>query len=96
MRTGVNAALLNPRKARHSRTQGSCLLLAADSSIESHLFWVRNCRKSHWTMKGHRRKKISVGPESLRGQGLALGGGICCQEERVRHQPRPQLRLGPP
>ena len=45
-------------------------------------------------MKGHRRKKISVGPESLRGRGLALGGGICCQEDRVRRQPRPQLRLG--
>lgn len=31
-------------------------------------------------MKGHRRKKSSVGPESLRGQGRPLGGVLCCQE----------------
>lgn len=28
-------------------------------------------------MKGHRRKKSSVGPESLRGEGRALDGGLC-------------------
>lgn len=31
-------------------------------------------------MKGHRKKKSSVGPESLRGQGRALDGGLCCRE----------------
>lgn len=31
-------------------------------------------------MKGHRRKKSSVGPENLKGQGQALAWGLCCQE----------------
>lgn len=75
----MNAVVLNPRKAQGTAGQGPTApsLGCRDSSTESHLFWLRNCLKSHWTMKGHRRKKSSVGPESLRGQGRALAGGLC-------------------
>lgn len=55
-----------------------------DPSTDSHLFWVRNIRKSHWTTKGHRRKNSSVGPGSPRdhGRALGLGCGLCSQEGR--------------
>jgi hypothetical protein len=45
-------------------------------------------------MKGHRRKKSSVGVESLRGQGRALVGGLCCQEGGS--QELPQAQPNPP
>lgn len=66
-----------------------------DPSTESHLFWVRNCRKSHWTMKGHRRKKSTVGPESLRGHGRALGGVLCCQEGASQGPAQASAQTGP-
>lgn len=78
---GVNAVLLNPGRAPGTAGLGAHSVLRWLQTPPwriSHLFRVRNCLTSHWTMKGHRRKKSSVGPESLRGPGRAGDGGRCC------------------
>lgn len=72
-----NAVSLNLGRLRSQqdvRGLAIAFSVARETPSLSHLFWVRNCRKSHWTTKGHRIKKSSVGAESPRGQGRVLGG----------------------
>lgn len=77
-----NAVSLNLGRLRSQqdvRGLAMAFSVARETPSLSHLFWIRNCRKSHWTTKGHRIKKSSVGAESPRGQGRVLGG-LCSQE----------------
>lgn len=77
-----NAVSLNLGRLRSQqdvRGLAIAFSVARETPSLSHLFWIRNCRKSHWTTKGHRIKKSSVGAESPRGQGRVLGG-LCSQE----------------
>lgn len=79
-----NAVFLNLGRLRAQQDMRGLIIVfsvARETPSLSHLFWVRNCRKSHWTTKGHRMKKSTVGTESPRGQGRDLGGR-CCQEGR--------------
>lgn len=71
------SVFLNLRRLRTQQDMRGPLIafsVARETPSLSHLFWIRNCRKSHWTTKGHRIKKSTVGAESRRGRGRVLGG----------------------
>lgn len=80
-----------PREAQGTAGP-SVFSVARETPSLNHLLWVRNCRKSHWTTKGHRIKKSSVGVESPSGQGRVLGD-LCCQEGRSQNPAQAQCVL---